>query len=302
VAFVGADALTEDLSKRLRRGCTVSELNKTIETLGRAKIKPMLSVQLFSPESTVDDGGITATLALSGIRNGKSTVHLHLYTFPLFGSDIYTLLEMRNNLKKIPSPLLRRDADNGFEPYLLAYDYVNYDPDVEEIKQKTYGLLGISTSFYVKTYPSDDIDGNRLKEILEQVRFWFLEAKKTHEIKCFWFMTVLLLEDKGNGLDKAELLNFLSKNEPAGQIPEDLRKTYGNFGYHYTLSRSFDEVLHILSKNGWVQGSENEKYKLTYEGLERLKSMLEMAKEAHLDTAAYGKINKMRLLEILQHS
>jgi predicted transcriptional regulator len=68
------------------------------------------------------------------------------------------------------------------------------------------------------------------------------------------------------------------------------------------LSRSFDEVLHILSKNGWVQGSENEKYKLTYEGLERLKSMLEMAKEAHLDTAAYGKINKMRLLEILQHS
>jgi hypothetical protein len=302
VAFVGADALTEDLSKRLRRGCTVSELNKTIETLGRAKIKPMLSVQLFSPESTVDDGGITATLALSGIRNGKSTVHLHLYTFPLFGSDVYRLLEMRNNLKKIPTPLLRRDQHNGFEPYLLAYDYVNYDPDVEEIKQKTYGLLGISTSFYVKTYPSDDIDGNRLKEILQQVRFWFLEAKKTHKIKCLWFMTVLLLEDKGNGLDKAELLNFFSKNEPADQISKDLRKNYGNFGYQYTLSRSFDEVLHILSKKGWVQGSENEKYKLTYGGLEGLKSMLEMAKEAHLDMAAYGKINKMRLLEILQHS
>jgi hypothetical protein len=302
VAFVGADALTEDLSKRLRRGCSVSELNKTIETLGRAKIKPMLSVQLFSPESTVDDGGITATLALSGIRNGKSTVHLHLYTFPLFGSDVYKLLEMRNNLKKIPSPLLRRDQHNGFEPHLLAYDYVNYDPDVEEIKQKTYGLLGVSTSFYVKTYPSDDIDGHRLKEILERVRHWFLEAKKRHEVKSFWVMTILLLEDKGNGLDKTELLNFLSKNEPAGQIPEDLRRAYGNFGYQYTLSRSLDEVLDILSKNTWVEKSENEKYKLTYEGLEGLKSMLKMAKEAHLDIAAYEKINKMRLLEILQHS
>jgi hypothetical protein len=277
VAFVGADALTEDLSKRLRRGCTVSQLNKTIETLG-------------------------ATLALSGIKNGKSTVHLHLYTFPLFGSDVYRLLEVRNNLKKIPSPLLKRERNNGFEPYLLAYDYVNYDPDVEEIKQKTYGLLGISTSFYVKTYPSDDIDGNRLKEILEAVRHWFLEEKKTHKIKSIWYMTVLLLEDKGNGLDKTELLNSLSKNEPAGQIPEDLRKAYGNFGYQYTLSRSFDEVLHILSKNRWIEKNGNEKYKLTYEGLEGLKSMLKMAKEDHPDIAAYGKINKMRLLEILEHS
>ena len=302
VAFVGADALTEDLSKRLRRGCTVSELNKTIETLGRAKIKPMLSVQLFSPESTVDDGGITATLALSGIRNGKSTVHLHLYTFPLFGSDVYRLLETRNNLKKIPSPLLRREQHNGFEPYLLAYDYVNYDPDVEEIKQKTYGLLGISTSFYVKTYPSDDIDGHRLKEILEQVRQWFLEAKKTHEIKCFWVMTLLLLEDKGNGLDKTQLIDFFSKNEPASQIPEDLRKAYGDFGYQYTLSRSLDEVLHILSERAWIEKSQDEAYELTYEGLEGLKSMLKRAKEAYLDIAAYGKINKMRLLEILQHS
>jgi hypothetical protein len=302
VAFVGADALTEDLSKRLRRGCSVSELNKTIETLGREKIQPMLSVQLFSPESTVDDGGITATLALSGIRNGKSTVHLHLYTFPLFGSDVYRLLEVRNNLKKVPAPLLRREQHNGFAPYLLAYDYVNYDPDVEDIKQKTYGLLGISTSFYVKTYPSDDIDGNRLKEILEEVRRWFLEAKKRHEIKSFWYMTILLLEDKGNGLDKTELLNALSKNEPPGQIPEDLRKAYGNFGYQYTLSRSLDEVLDILIENRWIEKSEYEKYKLTYEGLEGLKSMLKMAKEAHLDIAAYGEINKMRLLEILEHS
>ncbi len=302
VAFVGADALTEDLSKRLRRGCTVAELNKSIETLAKGKIQPMLSVQLFSPESTVDDGGITATLALSGIRNGKSTIHLHLYTFPLFGSDVYRLLEVRNNLKKIPSPLLRREQHNGFEPYLLAYDYVNYDPDVEEIKQKTYGLLGISTSFYVKTYPSDDIDGNRLKEILEQVRHWFLEAKKRHKIKSFWFMILLLLEDKGNGLDKTELLDFLSKTEPATQIPEDLRKVYGNFGYRYTLSRSFHEVIDILIQNKWIRENGNKKYRLTAQGLERLGSMLEDAPERRLNIAAYGRINRVRLLEILQHA
>jgi hypothetical protein len=301
VAFVGADALTEDLSKRLRRGCTVSELNKSLETLGRGKIQPMLSVQLFSPESTVEDGGITATLALSGIINGKSTVHLHLYTFPLFGSDIYRLLEVRNNLKKIPSPLLKRARNCGFEPYLLGYDYVNYDPDVEEIKKKTYGLLGISTSFYVKTYPSDDIDGNRLKEILEQVRNWFLEAKKGHKIKSIWFMTVLLLEDKGDGLEKSELLRFLSKTEPASQIPQDLRKAYGNFGYRYTLSRSLDEVIDILIKNRWVQKN-GKKYRLTGEGLKRLESWVQETEEGHLNVAAFGKINRIELLEILEHS
>ncbi|UCB49575.1 MAG: hypothetical protein JSW56_01350 [Deltaproteobacteria bacterium] len=302
VAFVGADALTEDLSKRLRRGCTVSELNKTIETLGREKIQPMLSVQLFSPESTVDDGGITATLAISGIRNGKSTIHLHLYTFPLFGSDIHRLLEARNNLKKIPSTILKKGQDDGFEPYLLAYDYVNYDPDVEEIKQKTYGLLGLSTSFYVKTYPSDDIDGNRLKEILEQVRHWCLEAKKRHEIKSFWYMTILLLEDKRNGLDRTEVLNLLSRTEPALQIPEDLRKVYGDFGYRYTLSRSFDEVIDILIQNKWIGENGKKKYRLTAQGLERLGSMLADAAEGRLNIAAYGRINRVRLLEILQHA
>ena len=107
VAFVGADALTEDLSKRLRRGCTVAELNRSIQTLSKERIQPSLSVQLFSPESTIDDGGITATLALSCIKNGKPMVHVHLYTFPLFGSDIHKLLEARDNLKKIPTPLLR---------------------------------------------------------------------------------------------------------------------------------------------------------------------------------------------------
>ncbi|UCB50631.1 MAG: hypothetical protein JSW56_07130, partial [Deltaproteobacteria bacterium] len=146
-----------------------------------------------------------------------------------------------------------------------------------------------------------DIDGNRLKEILEQVRHWFLEARKRHKIKSFWFMIVLLLEDKGNGLDKTELLDFLSKTEPATQIPEDLKKVYGNFGYRYTLSRSFDEVIDILIQNKWIGKNGKKKYRLTAQGLERLGSMLEDAAESRLDIAAYGKIDRVRLLEILQH-
>ncbi len=302
VAFVGADALTEDLSKRLRRGCTVAELNKSIETLAKGKIQPMLSVQLFSPESTIDDGGITATLALSGIRNGKSTVHLHLYTFPLFGSDMYRLLEARDNLKRIPSPLLKGVRDKGFEPYLLAYDYLNYDPDVEHIKRKTFELLGISTSFYVRTYPGDDIDANRLKGILDKARNWFVAAKKNHAIKSMWTMTLLLIEDKGNGLDRPELIHLLSRNEQPGQIPQDLREVYGNFGYGYTLSRSLDEVIDILIKNGWVEKNGEDRHRLTAEGLKRLEAMLEGAEKEHMSIAAYGQINKTRLLEILRYS
>ena len=299
VAFVGADALTEDLSKRLRRGCTVSELNKSIETLGKGRIQPRLSVQLFSPESTIDDCGITATLASSCIRNGKSTVHVHLYTFPLFASDIYRLLEARNNLKKIPSPLLRLENSIGFEPYLVAYDYMNYDPDLEEIKQKTYRLLDITTSFYVKTYPGDNIDGNRLKEILKEVRKWCIETKKTHKIKSFWYMIILLLEDKGNGLDKKELFGLLTKNDSALQIPEKLRRVYGNFGYRYTLSRSFDEVIDILIKNRWVQKNKKKNYRLTSEGLKNLNSMIEEGEQNYLNIAAFGKKSKIELLKIL---
>ena len=111
VAFIGADALTEDLSKRMRRGCTVAEVNRSIEDLAKSRIQPRLSVQLFSPESTIDDGGITTTLALSCIRNGQSTIHVHLYTFPIFGSDIYKLLNARDNLKRIPTPLLKKETE-----------------------------------------------------------------------------------------------------------------------------------------------------------------------------------------------
>jgi radical SAM superfamily enzyme YgiQ (UPF0313 family) len=299
VAFVGADALTEDLSRRMRRGCTVTELNKSIEVLGKGRIQPRLSVQLFSPESTIDDSGITATLALNCIKNGESTVHVHLYTFPLYGSDLYKFLEARNNLKKIPSSLLKMTNNKGFKPYLIAYDYINYDPDVEKIKRKAYRLLDISTSFYVKTYPGDNIDANRLKQILIQVRNWCLEVKKTHKIKSIWYMTILLLEDQGIGLNKKEMLNLLSKNESSHKIPENLRKVYGNFGYKYTLSRSFDEVIEILIKNRWAQKNRNKKYRLSSEGLKKLESMVAGGEANYLNIAAYGKINKFELLKII---
>ena len=300
VAFVGADALTEDLSKRLRRGCTVAELNRSIQTLSKERIQPSLSVQLFSPESTIDDGGITATLALSCIKKGKPMVHVHLYTFPLFGSDIHKLLEARDNLKKIPTPLLRIKDNNGFEPYLMAYDYINYDPDVEEIKQKTFKFFDINMSFFVKTYPGDHIDGNRLKGILNEVRTLFLKAKETHKIKSIWYMIILLLEDRGPGLHKKELLDLLAKNDTALQIPENLRSVYGNFGYRYTLSRSFDEVFEILVKNRWIQKNKKKRYRLAPEGLKRLKSMVQKAKKRCINIASYGQMDKIELLRLLE--
>ncbi|MBU0734396.1 MAG: hypothetical protein KJ573_00900 [Proteobacteria bacterium] len=298
-AFVGADALSEGLSKRLRRGCTGAELNKSIETLAKGRIQPNLSVQLFSPESVVDDVGMTATVAFSGIKNGKSTVHVHLYTFPLFGSDLYRLLEARNNLNRVPSPLLRKEDKIGFVPYFMAYDYMNYDPDVEEIKKRTYRLLDISTPFYVKTYPGDHIDGNRLKAVLREVRTWCVETKKTHTIKSLWYMIVLLLEEKGGGLRKEELLGFLSRKDATLQIPESLRRTHGDFGYRYTLSRSFDEVMSILIRNGWVKRTGKKRFRLSIEGMNKLKWMAREIEERHLNIAAYGKVKKMELFEIL---
>jgi len=298
-AFVGADALSEDLSKRLRRGCTVAELNKSIETLARGRIQPNLSVQLFSPESVIDDVGVAATVAFSCIRNGKSTVHVHLYTFPIFGSDIYRLLEARNNLNKIPSPLLKKEKKGGFVPYLMAYDYMNYDPDVEEIKKRTYNLLGASTSFYVKTYPGDNIDGSQLKKVLKEVRTWCIETKRTHDIKSLWYMIILLLENKGRGMKKEEIIGFLSRTDSTLQIPEKLRDGYGDFGYRYTLSRSFSEVMDILIKNGWVKMTANKEFGLTSEGIRKLKLMVGKAEERHLNIAAYGKIDKIELLKAL---
>jgi hypothetical protein len=302
VAFIGADALTEDLSKRMRRGCTVAEVNRSIEDLAKSRIQPRLSVQLFSPESTIDDGGITTTLALSCIRNGQSTIHVHLYTFPIFGSDIYKLLEARDNLKRIPTPLLKRERDGDFKPFWLAYDYVSYDPDVEVIKQRTYALLGVSTSFHVRTYPGDHVDARQLKQALEQVRVWFAEEKKNHTIKSLWCMLILFLENEGEGLSKKELLNLLSRNELDLPIPPELRSVYGDFGYRYTLERSLDEVMDILLKNKWVQSLPDKKHVITSEGFEKLRSLVKEADEKHLNIAAYGKVNRSAVLSLLSPS
>ncbi len=112
-------------------------------------------------------------------------------------------------------------------------------------------------------------------------------------------MTILLLEDQGIGLNKKEMLDLLSKNGSSHKIPENLRKAYGNFGYKYTLSRSFDEVIEILIKNRWAQKNHNKKYSLSSEGLKELKSMVTGVEENHLHIAAYGKINKSELLKII---
>jgi radical SAM superfamily enzyme YgiQ (UPF0313 family) len=295
-AFIGADAMTDELSRRMRRGCTISEMNTSIALLAKGKIQPRLSVQLFSPESTIDDVGITSTLALGCIKNGESTVHVHLYTYPLFGSDIYKLIAVRDNLKKIPSPLLKLDKTSGFEPYSIAYDYMNYDPDVEEIKQKTFNLLNIETSFYVRTYPGDTVDARALKGILSQVRNWCLEVKKSQAIKSFWYMIVLFWENQNKGLSKTEVIDCLSKNESDGQVPRHLRKTYGNFGYRYTLSRSFNEVMEILIKQKWVSKIKKTKYHLTPAGIKELKSRIQTDMAGSYHIAAYGVITANDLL------
>jgi radical SAM superfamily enzyme YgiQ (UPF0313 family) len=295
-AFIGADAMTDELSRRMRRGCTISEMNTSIALLAKGKIQPRLSVQLFSPESTIDDVGITSTLALGCIKNGESTVHVHLYTYPLYGSDIHKLLAARENLKTIPSPLLKLDKNSGFEPYSIAYDYMNFDPDVEEIKQKIFKLLNIETSFYVRTYPGDNVDAQALKEILSRVRGWCLDVKKSQAIKSFWYMMILFWENQNAGLSKTELINCLSKNEPDGQVPQHLNKTYGNFGYRYTLSRTFDEVIAILLKKKWVKKIKNTKYRLTPSGIKELKIRIQADKVSSYHIAAYGVITAKDLL------
>jgi radical SAM superfamily enzyme YgiQ (UPF0313 family) len=295
-AFIGADAMTDELSRRMRRGCTISEMNTSIALLAKGKIQPRLSVQLFSPESTIDDVGITSTLALGCIKNGESTVHVHLYTYPLYGSDIHKLLAARDNLKTIPSPLLKLDKNSGFEPYSIAYDYMNFDPDVEEIKQKIFKLLNIETSFYVRTYPGDNVDAQALKEILSRVRGWCLDVKKSQAIKSFWYMMILFWENQNAGLSKTELINCLSKNEPDGQVPQHLNKTYGNFGYRYTLSRTFDEVIAILLKKKWVKKIKNTKYRLTPSGIKELKIRIQADKVSSYHIAAYGVITAKDLL------
>jgi hypothetical protein len=214
----------------------------------------------------------------------------------LYGSDIHKLLAARDNLKTIPSPLLKLDKNSGFEPYSIAYDYMNFDPDVEEIKQKIFKLLNIETSFYVRTYPGDNVDAQALKEILSRVRGWCLDVKKSQAIKSFWYMMILFWENQNAGLSKTELINCLSKNEPDGQVPQHLNKTYGNFGYRYTLSRTFDEVIAILLKKKWVKKIKNTKYRLTPSGIKELKIRIQADKVSSYHIAAYGVITAKDLL------
>jgi hypothetical protein len=191
------------------------------------------------------------------------------------------------------------NVGSGFEPYAIAYDYISYDPDVEDIKQKTYCLFDISASFHVRTYPGDKVNGHRLKEILSQVRQWCLEVKNKHKVKSTWLMTILFLEDQGEGLGRQELLDLLSKNEDVDQIPGHLAKVYGNFGYRFTLSRSFDEVMAILVNSKWVQIYEKVRYGLSPPGRKKLQSMISKIKSNDISIAAYGKIDKLELLKIL---
>jgi radical SAM superfamily enzyme YgiQ (UPF0313 family) len=303
VAFLGADALTEELSKRMRRGCTVSEMNRTLQVLKKGRILPRLSVQLFSPESTLDDAGITAALALSCIHNNESTSHVHLYTFPLFGSDIYALLNVRGNLKKIPTPLLKPNSAKGFIPYQMAYDYALYDPDLEHIKQKMFRLLNITTSFFVRTYPGDDVDANKLKEILSQVRNWCSKTKQTHPIQIFMGLcSCCTWRKRGKGLSKQEILQALARNDTLHQIPEHLKRSHGNFGYAFTLARTFDEVAQILVSNRWATKDSGKKYHLTREGLARLHTVIAETKESRIKVAAYPILDRSTILASLKKS
>ena len=156
--------------------------------------------------------------------------------------------------------------------------------------------MDITTSFYVRTYPSETVDGHMLKELLSKVRKWCLEVKKAHRKKSMWFMTVLHQEDRGSGLTKSELLNFLSENEPVNNIPEQLRKAYGNFGYQFTLSRSVDDVMAVSVQNKWVRKTETNRYCLLLEGKRSLQSMIKKEKATRLSIAAYGDIDTTQFM------
>jgi hypothetical protein len=92
------------------------------------------------------------------------------------------------------------------------------------------------------------------------------------------------------------LIDCLSKNEPDRQIPPNLRKTYGNFGYRYTLSRTFDEVMAILIEKKWVQKIKNTKFRLTPAGTNALKGRIMTDNTGYYHIAAYGILTANDLL------
>jgi len=97
-------------------------------------------------------------------------------------------------------------------------------------------------------------------------------------------------------LSKTELIDCLSKNEPDGQLPQHLKKIYGNFGYRYTLSRTFDDVMTILIKQKWVNKIKKTKYRLTPAGVKELKLRMNTDKAGSYQIAAYGVITGDDLL------
>ena len=107
---------------------------------------------------------------------------------------------------------------------------------------------------------------------------------------------ILFWENQNAGLSKTELIDCLSQNEPDWQVPHPLRKTYGNFGYRFTLARTFSEVMTILLKKKWVQKIKNTKYRLTPAGTKALTSRIKADKTAEYHIAAYGVIPKSNLL------
>ena len=113
-------------------------------------------------------------------------------------------------------------------------------------------------------------------------------------------MTVLCMEDRPEGLSQTEVLNLLSKNDGVDDIPSHLQKVYGNFGYAYTLSRSFNDVMGILLRNRWVQEKLNQKYRLTTKGLVHLKSLISAQKKSAFSIAAYDHIHKSDVLDTLE--
>ena len=194
--------------------------------------------------------------------------------------------------------MLKPSSSGGFEPYFIAYDYRSYDPDVEDIKQRTYVLLNIEASFHVRTYPGGTVDGRRLKEILTQVRRWCQDAKSRHPVKTLWYMMILLMEDSDGGLTREDMIGLLTTHEIRERIPPHLQRTHGDFGYRYTLSRSFDEVMAILLERNCIQ-TDNRQYRLTSAGIDELRSRMQDIQSSRLDVAAYGTVDRIELLRRL---
>ena len=114
-------------------------------------------------------------------------------------------------------------------------------------------------------------------------------------------MVILFWENQNAGLSKSDLLDCLSKNEPAWQVPQHLRKTYGNFGYRFTLARTFSEVMTILINNKWVRKIKKTKYRLTPAGIKELKLRIESDRAGYYHIAAYGVIPGNDLLARLEN-